>query len=94
MNLPDKLVGKWIADPSGRVEVDETERQIWDAVQYRLKRLGHRESGWTTLYYDPAEDSFWELTFPVSGTHGAGPAQLMRITAERVRQLYPSVEVP
>jgi len=93
MNLPNEVIGKWIVDPSGRIVGDRAENQIWEVVRNHLTRMGDRESGWTILYRDPSDDSFWELTFPQSEMHGGGPAKLTRIASEQVPQLYPTLEL-
>jgi hypothetical protein len=93
MNLPDEIVGKWIADPTGRMIGDEAETQIQDLIQNHFKRLADREGGWTVLYRDPAENSYWELTFPNSESHGGGPSKLTRLEASRPRELYPALNI-
>jgi len=92
MNLPNEIVGKWIVDPTGRVTGDEAEAQIQDLIQNHLKRLADREGGWTVLYHDQSENSYWELTFPNSESQGGGPRKLTRLEAWRLRELYPALD--
>lgn len=92
MNLPDELVGKWIVDPSGRVVGDAVEQLIWEAVRSHLTRLGDREHGWTILYRDPLDNSYWELTFSQGEMQGGGPAKLTRLPPEQIPKLYPTLD--
>ena len=94
MNSPDEIVGKWIVDPTGRVIGDQAENQIQDLIQNILQRLADREGGWTVLYRDPTENSYWELTFPSGELHGGGPRKLTRLEASRLRELYPALDLP
>jgi immunity protein 27 of polymorphic toxin system len=94
MNLPDELVGNWIADPSGRMVGDGVERSIREAVQNRLTKIAARDGGWTILYRDPTDGSYFELTFPQGEMQGGGPARLSRIEVEQVRRHYPDVTLP
>jgi hypothetical protein len=93
MELPDELVGKWLLDESGRVVGDEIENRIWDLVRNRFVRAGERDCGWTVLYRDPTDGSFWELTLPQGELQGGGPAQLNRLSTEQVSDLYPDANV-
>jgi hypothetical protein len=89
--LPDELVGNWIVGPFGRVTRDDAEQRIWDAVHNRLRKIGVRGGGWTTLYQDPFDKTFFELSFPQGEMHGGGPAKLTRIDIEQVHEFYPDV---
>lgn len=94
MSIPHEIIGKWIVDPTGRVVGDEAENQIQDLIQNRLIRLADREGGWTRLYRDRADNSYWELTFPNSEWHGGGPSKLTRLEMSRVQELYPALDPP
>ncbi len=85
-----ELNGKWLFE-NGKVVGDETEERIWELVENRFTRLADRDGGWVILYRDPADRSLWELSFPQSGLHGGGPARLIRLTEDQVRDLYPGV---
>jgi hypothetical protein len=93
MSIPDEIVGKWIVDPAGRVIGDEAENQIQDLIQNRLVPVADRDGGWTRLYSDRSDNSYWELTFPHSAWHGGGPSKLTRLETSRVRELYPAFEI-
>jgi hypothetical protein len=55
---------------------DEAENRIWDLVRNHFVRAAERDCGWTVLYRNPADGSFWELTLPKSDLQGGGPAKL------------------
>jgi hypothetical protein len=88
---PNELVGRWIVDNTGKVIADAVEAQIQRAMRSFVE-LAHREGGWTTLYRNPFDDSYWERTFPQSELHGGGPSKLTRLTAEQVSERYPDLK--
>jgi hypothetical protein len=90
--MPDELMGRWVVDPKGNVVADELEEQIQEIVRDHLTRIGDRENGWTTLYRNPSDGSYWELTFPESQLQGGGPSKLTRIAADHIRKLYPDLQ--
>jgi hypothetical protein len=89
----NELMGNWIVDQSGRVVGDEAEQQIRELIG-RFTRLGERACGWTTLYRNPSDGSFWERTFPRGAMQGGGPAKLTRLTTKQVSELYPALDLP
>lgn len=62
-----------------------------DKALAKLVKLGHDWSGWETLYRDPANGCFWEVTYPHAEMHGGGPRQLSQITASNAAAKYPSL---
>jgi len=90
MDAPNELTGNWIVDESGRVVGDKAEQEILEALG-RFTRLSEREGGWTTLYLDPSDGSYWERTFVQSELHGGGPSKLTRIPAAQVAERYPKL---
>jgi hypothetical protein len=63
-----------------RAVVMMTEAEI-DLALARLEKLGLDQSGWDTLYRDPATGKFWEIIYPESRLHGGGPRQLSEVAA-------------
>jgi hypothetical protein len=64
-----------------------TETEI-DAALAGLKKLGHDQSSWDTLYRDPATGKLWEVTYPESQRHGGGPTPVERdLVIGRWRQI-------
>lgn len=71
---------------NGRIVGDETcERIDFLTTQYLEKVAG---GGWDTLYRDPEDARYWELTYPESHMHGGGPPRLTYLSHEQVREKY------
>ena len=81
------LVGRWI-QRDGQVVADETSERIEWLVKNKLRRVAQSTDGWTVLYQDPADERFWELTYPESGSHGGGPPTVHAIAAVDARARY------
>jgi hypothetical protein len=67
--------------------------QSKNEVEADWVRLADRECGWTTLYFDPRDSSYWELTYPQSHMHGGGPPQLIQIEKATAKELYPQAAI-
>jgi hypothetical protein len=81
------IAGAW-TESDGAVASDEAARRIdWLVNQY-LKRIGDGGDGRTTLYPDPADGRYWELTYPLSELHGGGPPQLAAISPTDASRRY------
>lgn len=85
-----EITGKWLMS-QGCVVADETCQRIVDLTNGYLLELGRDSSGWDTLYRDPNDGRFWELTYPKSDLQGGGPPQLRCILAEEVKGKYGEV---
>jgi hypothetical protein len=72
----------------GQVVADPVSRRIDELVADELVKCGSADSGWSTLYRDPSDGRYWELTYPNSGWHGGGPPALTCIDPEVVRRKY------
>ena len=82
-----QLVGSWkMVD--GRMSEDETCKRITALVRDQLEPLATADGGWGKLFRDPSDNRFWELTYPVSGTHGGGPPTLNVISEGAARRKY------
>jgi Immunity protein 27 len=79
---PDEteLVGAW-ASEGARVARDPVEQRI-DAIVASLEEVARSSDGWDTLYRDPNDGRYWELTYPQSGMHGGGPRRLANVPSE------------
>jgi hypothetical protein len=75
------LVGGWAFDGK-RVSADLIESRIKDLIQHNLEKIAvsAESGGWETLYRDPSDGRFWELTYSLSEMHGGGPMRLKNIT--------------
>lgn len=70
---------------------DETCQRITDMTAGYLIELGRDSSGWETLYRDPHDGRFWELTYPESELQGGGPPQLRYLPEEAAKLKYPAI---
>jgi hypothetical protein len=69
------LRGKWIP-VDGKMVRDEVSKRIESLIAKYLNRVKADESGWNTLFRDPSDGRYWELTYPHSEMHGGGPPRL------------------
>ena len=88
-----KLVGEWRME-DGQVKGNAACDRIRWLTHNQLKKVADREEGWTTLWLDEADGRYWELTYPNSEWHGAGPPTLEALDVETVKQLYGLSQAP
>jgi hypothetical protein len=69
------LRGQWVL-VDGKMVKDEISKRIENLTVQYLNRVKTDESGWNTLFRDPSDDHYWELTYPHSEMHGGGPPRL------------------
>jgi hypothetical protein len=82
------LFGKWeVVD--GQVVSDATAERINALVDKYLEKVAG--SGWETLFRDPSDGRYWELTYPESSWHGGGPPRLTNLSPDQARGKYGSV---
>ena len=75
------LVGKQMVE-------DETSLLISELIQKRLQKIAVDSSGWETLYQDPQDERFWELSFPHGEMQGGGPMTLRVLSDDSARLKY------
>lgn len=75
------------------ISKEDHKLQNKNEVDANWVRVADRECGWTTLYFDPRDSSYWELTYPQSHLHGGGPPQLSRVEKSMARELYAEVVI-
>jgi hypothetical protein len=69
------LVGQW--ERVGAIlRADAVAVRIKELTDTCLTKIAVAESGWETLYRDPADVRLWELSHPHSEMHGSGPPKL------------------
>jgi hypothetical protein len=81
------LIGQWVRS-NGGVVGDVTEDRIEELIASYLEKVATDWSGWETLYRDPQDGRFWELTYPTGEYHGGGPKRLTNISLEHARGKY------
>ena len=82
-----EIVGGWVT-VDGAVVADDAQNLIYELVASRLIHVAEWAGGYTTLYNDPADNSYWERTYPNSGMHGGGPQTLTEVLPEDVFPKY------
>lgn len=82
--------GKWIK-VGNQIVADETCKLLAKLTSEKFVRVAEREGGWTILFQDPEDQSYWELSYPESEWHGGGPPQLVELDIEQLHTLYPSI---
>jgi Immunity protein 27 len=89
---PDEtdMSGSWIVR-GGKVAGDPVTRRIERLVSKYLHEVGQSDNGWDTLYRDPVDGRYWELTYPESHMHGGGPPRLTYLSHEQVRERYGNI---
>lgn len=86
---PDEteLVGRW-ESVNGTIQGDSVTSRIKKLTRDYLTKIARSESGWETLYRDPEDLRFWELTYPQSEMHGGGPPTLRCLSRQEVKRKY------
>ena len=79
-----ELIGSWIMKDGHLIE-DEVSHLIKYLIQAKLQRIAVTSDGWETLYQDPQDQRFWELTFPKGEMQGGGPRTLRIISEEAAK---------
>lgn len=82
-----EIVGQGIFQ-AGKIVPDASCKIIEHLISSHFVKVGDRENGWTTLYKEPVEQSYWELTYPDSELHGGGPPKLTKHSVEEVLEKY------
>lgn len=81
------MIGGWKLGEKVLEEDFASQRIKWLITNHLLK-VGTDSSGWVTLYRDPADGRFWELTYPESDSHGGGSPCLTHLPDEEIRLKY------
>ncbi len=84
------IVGRWLEE-NGKVVASQECTIIDHLTKYHLIKVGERDSGWTQLFFDPVDGSYWERTYPQGHLQGGGTPMLTSLSTEEVRTLYGQV---
>ena len=80
-----ELIGKW--DVVGNTVVEDSIcLRIEMLISSYLEKIGG--GGWETLYRDPKDHRYWELTYPQGHVHGGGPPRLAVLSEKEARKKY------
>jgi hypothetical protein len=84
-----ELVGEWVT-AHGQTRADSTCARIqWlTAHHLRTVAISKQWGAWETLFQDPDDGRYWELTYPQGELHGGGPPTLRYISKEGARRKY------
>jgi hypothetical protein len=80
------LTASWRGAIGG--ETDDVDARIFRLVREKLEHVASAAEGWDQLFRDPADDRYWELTFPHGSLYGGGPRQLTVVDAARAAAKY------
>lgn len=81
------LKGRWELK-DGIVSGDIICLRIGWLISEYLMKSAQDETGWLTLYIDPSDGRYWELSYPESELSGGGPPQLENISSIRAEEIY------
>jgi hypothetical protein len=81
------LIGSWVQSETD-VRGDDVYSRIKELTSRHLVRLASDCTGWETLYRDPWDGRYWELTYPQGHLHGGGPPMLSIIVQDLAREKY------
>jgi immunity protein 27 of polymorphic toxin system len=84
------LLGKFLI-VDGTVIGDTTTERIEVLVKELLGKIAVDATGWETLYRDPSDGRYWELTYPQGEMHGGGPPRLTYLSDDQARAKYGGV---
>jgi hypothetical protein len=79
------LIGNWLMVDE-KVVGDTTCERIKILTSHYLEQIAG--GGWETLYKDPQDNRYWELTYPQGEMHGGGPPRLTCLSAAEVKEKY------
>lgn len=82
-----ELLGNWIVHGNS-VIADDVSKRIEALTKDSLKKVAVSDDGWETLYIDPNDGRYWELTYPSSNSHEGGAPKLSVITPGQVKAKY------
>lgn len=83
-----KLVGEWVLKEDGTVEGNDICKRIEWLTDSYLDLVQVDGDNWTALYRNPDDGEYWELTYPQSEVHGAGPPALKKLEEKIANKKY------
>lgn len=82
-----ELQGHWNLVGS-LMKADKVCERIESLISTYLIKISKDKSGWNTLYQDPEDKRYWELTYPNSEEHGGGAPLLKNISLQETKKKY------
>lgn len=81
------LTGKWL-EKDGKVFSDHECHRIKYLTSKKLKKIADDQFNKDTLYQDPSDGRYWELTHTYNDTDTSGPPILRCLSREKVKRKY------
>ena len=82
-----EIQGSWQLIGSS-IKADSISERIELLITQYLIELAKDESGWYTLFQDPEDNRYWELSYPESELHGGGAPCLKCLLESEAREKY------
>ena len=82
-----EIKGAWKHNGAKIVEDSVSKRINW-LIKNLLNKIGADPSGWISLYQDPSDKRYWELSYPQSEMEGGGAPCLTLLTKEEAESKY------
>jgi hypothetical protein len=70
------IVGKWLLE-GGKLVADANCRRIEKLIQSNFVKVSSSPDGWSTIYQDPGDSRYWELSYPQNELQGGGAPMLI-----------------
>jgi len=83
----NSIVEEWEFVNHKMIQNEQGRRIDW-LIQNCLIKIAIDKSGWFTLYQDPKDERYWELSFPRGEMHGGGPRLLAAISDSNTLSKY------
>lgn len=84
----ETLLGGRAEDRRASTEANDVDERIFWLVTKRLMPQGRSPDGWSSLFVDPRDGRFWELTFPHGSLFGGGPRRLTLLSPQVAEEKY------
>ena len=81
------LIGSWKLVNKTMEQDSVCERIQW-LTESVLREITVDGNNWTALYQDPADDRYWELSYPQGHMQGGGPPALQVIEEKVAKAKY------
>jgi hypothetical protein len=81
------IVGRWLKLDK-KIIADDNCHRIDYLVSHLLIRLTSDPGGWLTLFQDPTDERYCELSYPESSDYGGGPPRLRTLTHQEARSKF------
>jgi hypothetical protein len=88
-----RITAEWTL-VDGHARSNGNDQRIYALIATHLRKLATDWRGWESLYEDPTDGRYWELTFPHGEMHGGGPPELRYIDKVIAAEKYSPTPKP